>query len=29
MTDYPDSDLNFSYRLQELTSMKVDPNGRF
>ncbi len=27
-TDYPDSDLNFSYRLQELTSMKVDPNGK-
>jgi hypothetical protein len=26
-TDYPDSDLNFSYRLQQLTSMKVDPNG--
>ena len=27
-TDYPDSDLNFSYRLQELTSLKVDPNGK-
>lgn len=27
-TDYPDADLNFSYRLQQLTSMKVDPNGR-
>ena len=27
-TDYPDSDLNFSYRLQQLTSMKVDPKGR-
>ena len=26
-TDYPDSDLNFSYRLQQLTSMEVDPNG--
>jgi hypothetical protein len=25
--DFPDSDWNFSYRLQELTSMKVDPNG--
>jgi len=25
--DYPDSDLNFSYRLQQLTSMKTDPNG--
>lgn len=27
-TDFPDSDLNFSYRLQQLTSMKVDPNGK-
>lgn len=27
-TDYPDSDLNFSYRLQQLTSIKVDPNGK-
>jgi hypothetical protein len=26
-TDYPDSDLNFSYRLQELTSMQVHPTG--
>jgi len=25
-TDYPDSDLNFSFRLQQLTSLKVDPN---
>ena len=25
-TDYPDSDLNFSYRLQQLTSMKVAPD---
>lgn len=24
-TDYPDCDLNFPYRLQQLTSMKVDP----
>ena len=24
-TDYPDSDLNFPFRLQQLTSMKVDP----
>lgn len=24
-TDFPDSDLNFSYRLQQLTSIKVDP----
>ncbi|MEM0896020.1 MAG: DUF4159 domain-containing protein [Verrucomicrobiota bacterium] len=27
-TDFPDSDLNFSYRLQELTSMEVDPDGK-
>ncbi|HXJ59283.1 MAG TPA: DUF4159 domain-containing protein [Verrucomicrobiae bacterium] len=27
-TDFPDSDLNFSYRLQQLTSLKVDPDGR-
>ena len=27
-TDYPDSDLNFSYRLQQLTSMQVDPKGK-
>lgn len=27
-TDYPDSDLNLSYRLQQLTSLKVDPNGK-
>lgn len=26
--DYPDCDLNFSYRLQELTSLQVDPNGK-
>ena len=26
--DFPDSDLNFSYRLQELTSMEVDPDGK-
>jgi len=25
-TDFPDSDLNFSYRLQELTSLEVDPD---
>lgn len=25
--DYPAADLNFSYRLEELTSMKVDPQG--
>ena len=27
-TDFPDSDLNLSYRLQELTSLKVDPDGK-
>lgn len=27
-TDYPDSDLNFSYRLKELTSLEVDPHGK-
>jgi hypothetical protein len=26
--DYPDADLNFSYRLQQMTSLKVDPNGK-
>ena len=26
--DYPDSDWNFSYRLQELTSLQVDPDGK-
>ncbi len=25
-TDYPDSDLNFSLRLQQLTSLKVNPD---
>jgi hypothetical protein len=25
-TDFPDSDLNFSFRLQQLTSMKVNPD---
>jgi hypothetical protein len=25
-TDFPDSDLNFTFRLQQLTSLKVDPN---
>lgn len=28
MNDYPDCDWNFSTRLQQLTTMKVDPNGR-
>src|SRR5262245_30347108 len=27
-TDFPDSDLNFSFRLQQLTSLEVDPNGK-
>lgn len=27
-TDLPDADLNLSYRLQQMTSLKVDPNGR-
>lgn len=27
-TDLPDSDLNLSWRLQQMTSMKVDPDGR-
>jgi hypothetical protein len=26
--DFPDSDLDLSYRLQQLTSLKVDPDGR-
>ena len=26
-TDWPDSDLNFSFRLQQLTSMEVHPDG--
>ncbi len=26
-TDHPDSDLNFSFRLQQMTSMKVDPDA--
>jgi hypothetical protein len=28
INDYPDSDLNLSFRLQQLTSLKVDPDGR-
>jgi hypothetical protein len=28
-TDAPDSDLNLSYRLQQMTSMKVNPDGRY
>jgi hypothetical protein len=27
--DTPDSDLNFSFRLQQITSLKVDPDGKF
>ena len=29
LIDAPDSDLNFSYRLQQMTSLKVNPEGRF
>jgi len=29
LTDAPDSDLNLSYRLQQMTSLKVSPDGRF
>ncbi len=28
-TDTPDSDLNLSYRLQQVTSLKVNPDGRY
>jgi hypothetical protein len=28
ITDFPDSDLNFSFRLQQVTSIRVDPDGR-
>ena len=28
VNDYPDSDLNLSYRLHALTSLRVDPDGR-
>ena len=27
-TDFPDSDLNLSFRVQQVTSMRVDPDGR-
>lgn len=27
LIDYPDSDLNFSYRLQQLTALEVNPDG--
>ena len=26
--DFPDSDLNFSFRLQQITALKVDPDGK-
>src|SRR6185436_20827409 len=26
--DWPNADLNLSYRLQQMTSIKVDPNGK-
>jgi Domain of unknown function (DUF4159) len=26
-TDYPDADMNFSYRLQQMTSLQTNPNG--
>lgn len=28
-TDTPDSDLNFSFRLQQMTSLRTSPDGRF
>ena len=28
INDYPDADLNLSFRLQQMTSLKVDPDGR-
>ena len=28
LTDFPDSDLNLSFRVQQMTSMAVNPNGR-
>jgi hypothetical protein len=28
ITDFPDSDLNLSWRLQQMMSLKVDPDGR-
>lgn len=27
--DFPDSDWNFSYRLHQMTTLAVDPNGRY
>lgn len=28
ITDFPDSDLNLSYRIQQVTSIRTDPDGR-
>lgn len=28
-TDFPDAELNLAYRLQQMTSLKVDPDGRY
>ncbi|MBU6398736.1 MAG: DUF4159 domain-containing protein [Verrucomicrobia bacterium] len=28
ITDFPDSDLNLSYRIQQMTSIRVNPDGR-
>jgi hypothetical protein len=28
LTDWPDADLNLAFRLQQMTSLKVDPDGR-
>jgi len=28
ITDYPDSDLNLSFRIQQVTSIRTDPDGR-
>ena len=28
ITDFPDSDLNFSFRLQQITTIRTDPDGR-
>jgi Domain of unknown function (DUF4159) len=28
ITDFPDSDLNFSFRLQQVTTIRTDPDGR-
>src|ERR1041385_9208028 len=28
LTDFPDSDLNLSFRVQQVTSIRTDPDGR-